>query len=319
MNILVTGGAGFIGSHLMERLLAGKHKVVCLDDFNDYYSPEIKKDNLKSVKKTGAVKVYKADIRDLVKCRRIFAAENPEVVVHLAARAGVRPSLQDPLLYEDVNCHGTLNMLELSRKCGVKKFIFGSSSSVYGNSGSIPFNEDDTDIKQVSPYGTTKRIGELYCYNYHKLYDMPIVCLRFFTVYGPRQRPDMAIHKFTRLISEGKPVPMFGDGTTKRDYTYYTDIINGITASIEAGMGYEIINLGESRTVELRYLIELIGKNLGRRVRIAKFPAQPGDVDLTCADIGKARRLLGYKPQVPIERGIEEFVGWYMRRMNNEK
>ncbi|MBM4086373.1 MAG: NAD-dependent epimerase/dehydratase family protein [Planctomycetes bacterium] len=311
MATLVTGAAGFIGSHLTERLAAEGRRVVCLDDFNNYYSPEIKRGNLSAALKRPNVQLYEGDIRDAGLCERVFKRESIGQVVHLAARAGVRLSLKDPLLYEDVNCRGTLVLLELARQHHVRKFVFGSSSSVYGNSRRIPFNEDDPVSEPISPYAATKRAGELYCYNYHHLYGLPIVCLRFFTVYGPRQRPDMAIHKFTRWIDEGRPVEMFGDGSMKRDYTFYSDIVDGVVAALDAKMDFEIVNLGDSRVVELRQLIGLIERALGKSAEIQQLPEQPGDVKITYADISKATRLLGYKPKFPIEKGVELFVEWY--------
>jgi UDP-glucuronate 4-epimerase len=311
MAILVTGGAGFIGSHLLERLLSEGREVVCLDDFNDYYSPALKRRNIESVRRCGEFHLYEGDIRDKALCARIFKENRVETVVHLAARVGVRASLQEPALYQDVNVAGTANLLELSRTHGVKKFIFGSSSSVYGNNSKVPFSEDDRADEPISPYAASKRAGELLCHTYHYLYKMAIVCLRFFTVYGPRQRPDMAIHKFTRLIAAGAEVPMFGDGTMKRDYTFYADIIQGVMAAIEKDFGFEIFNLGESKTVELSYLISLIEKGLGMKARIKRMPKQPGDAETTCADVSKSRRLLGYKPSVPIELGIPIFVDWF--------
>lgn len=311
MATLVTGAAGFIGSHLTERLAAEGRRVVCLDDFNNYYAPEIKRANLSAALKMPNVQLYEGDIRDAELCERVFKRESVSQVVHLAARAGVRPSLKDPLPYEDVNCRGTLILLELARQHHVRKFVFGSSSSVYGNSRRIPFTEEDPVSEPISPYAATKRAGELYCYNYHHLYGLPTVCLRFFTVYGPRQRPDMAIHKFTRWIDEGRTVDMFGDGSTKRDYTFYSDIVDGVVAALDAKADFEIINLGDSRVVELRQLIALIERALGKSAEIRQLPEQPGDVKITYADISKATRLLGYKPKFPIEKGIEIFVQWY--------
>ncbi len=315
MAILVTGGAGFIGSHLAERLLRDGRDVVCLDDFNDYYAPALKRANMASVKQAGEVRLYEGDIRDRALCARVFQENRIETVVHLAARAGVRPSLQEPGLYYDVNCTGTINLLELARAHGVKKFVFGSSSSVYGNNAKVPFAEDDRVDEPISPYAASKRAGELLCYTYHHLYRMPIACLRFFTVYGPRQRPDMAIHKFTRLIATGAEVPMFGDGAMKRDYTFYTDILQGILAAMDKEMGFEIFNLGEANTVELRYLISLIEKSLGMKAKIKETPKQPGDVEITYADVSKSRRMLGYHPTTPIEEGIPVFVEWYRKTM----
>ncbi|NOZ19771.1 MAG: NAD-dependent epimerase/dehydratase family protein [Planctomycetes bacterium] len=311
MATLITGGAGFLGSHLMERLLERGEKLVCLDNFNNYYSPDIKRKNISEVEKKGTFELVEGDIRDKDLCSKIFADMNIDKVVHLAARAGVRASLEDPLLYQDVNCRGTMNLLELAHRRGVKKFVSASSSSVYGNNKKVPFAEDDWVGEPVSPYAATKRAGELFCHACHHLTGMPIVCLRFFTAYGPRQRPDMAIHKFTRLILNGEPIPMFGDGTTKRDYTYYSDIIDGVVASLDAEVGFEIINLGESNVVELRRLIEVIEENVGKRAEIHQLPEQPGDVKITYADVSKAKRLLGYSPSVHIEEGVRKFVEWY--------
>lgn len=312
-NILVTGGAGFIGSHLVASLLdEGRFEVVVVDDFNDFYAPALKRDNVAAYVGRPGFRLIEADIRDRERMTRVFAETRFETVVHLAARAGVRPSLAEPVLYAETNIGGTLNLLELSRESGVRQFVFGSSSSVYGINAKIPFSEDDPVRQPISPYAVTKAAGELLCHTYAHLHGIRCVALRFFTVYGARQRPDLAIHKFARLISEGRPIPVFGDGTTRRDYTYIDDIIAGIRAAMDydASM-YEAINLGESRTVELRELIALIEKELGREASIDRQPLQPGDVPQTYADISKARRLLGYHPQTPIEEGIRRFVAWF--------
>lgn len=298
----------------MERLLQRGEVLVCLDDFNDYYAPEIKRKNIAEVRRKGEFKLHEGDIRDEELCGRIFAEEKITKVVHLAARAGVRASIQEPMLYQDVNCRGVMNLLELAKKHSIEKFVFASSSSVYGNNKKVPFAETDWVGEPVSPYAATKRAGELFCYSYHHLTGMPVVCLRFFTAYGPRQRPDMAIHKFTKLIFEGKPVPMYGDGTTQRDYTFYTDIIDGVVAALDAKVGFEIVNLGESRVVELRELIRLIEESVGKKAVIQQLPEQPGDVKITYADVTKARRLLGYAPHVDIAEGIQKFVEWYRER-----
>ena len=307
MNFLVTGGAGFIGSHLSERLLRDGHRVVIVDDFNDFYDPALKRANVRAFE--DKIKLVTADIcGDL---RPVFAAQKFDAIVHLAARAGVRPSLEQPQLYTRVNIVGTQNLLELARENGVKKFVFASSSSVYGVNQKVPFSEDDPIFKPISPYAATKLSGEALSHVYHHLYGTDIVCLRFFTVYGPRQRPDLAIRKFTEAICAGKPINVFGDGTTRRDYTYIDDIMQGVLASIDRKLGYEIINLGESRTVELRELVHLIEKATGKKAQIRKLPTQPGDVPITYANVDKARRLLGYKPRVKIEEGIDRFVAWY--------
>ncbi len=309
--ILVTGGAGFIGSHLVERLIQQGEEVVVVDDFNDYYSPKIKWRNLRNVLENPLFHLEQGDIRDFPFLERIFKRYQVGEVIHLAARAGVRPSLEAPILYEEVNGLGTVNLLELCRQYKVDKFIYGGSSSVYGDTSKVPFSEDDCCAQPVSPYAATKRANELMCYTYHHLFGLKVVCLRFFTVYGPRQRPEMAIHKFTRLIDQGQEIPVFGDGSSRRDYTYIDDIIQGIIAAHEKDFGFEIFNLGESKTTDLMTLIHLIEENLGKRAKIKHLPFQPGDVKVTYADISKARSLLGYDPQVPIEEGIRRFIAWY--------
>ena len=311
MVILVTGGAGFIGSHLTERLLGRGDSVVVLDNLNDYYDPSIKKRNLSKIIEDPAATFVQGDIRDADQLDKLFTGNKFDVIVHLAARAGVRPSLEQPLLYEDVNCRGTLNLLECARKYGVSRFVFASSSSVYGNVKEIPFLEDARIDRPVSPYAATKAAGELYCHNYHHLYGVSSTCLRFFTVYGPRQRPDMAIHKFTALIDKGEPLPFYGDGTTERDYTYYTDIIDGVVASIDRDLGFEILNLGESQTTKLTELVEIIETSLGKKAQLTRLPMQPGDVTITCADVSKARKLLDYKPTTTVAEGVGRFVEWY--------
>jgi UDP-glucuronate 4-epimerase len=312
-NILVTGGAGFIGSHLVDRLLSeGQWKVSVVDDLNDFYDPAIKLANASKHENNSNYQLFKADIRDQTALQEIFAAHNFDCIVHLAARAGVRPSLDQPLLYAETNINGTMNLLELAREHGIKQFVFGSSSSVYGVNAKVPFAEDDPIRQPISPYAATKAAGELICHTYTHLYGIRSVCLRFFTVYGPRQRPDLAIHKFARLISEDKRIPVFGDGTTRRDYTFIDDIIAGVRSAIDYDKtDYEVINLGESRTVELRELIALLEKELGKTAQIDRQPLQPGDVPQTFADITKARRLLGYNPQTQIEEGIHTFVRWF--------
>ena len=311
MRILVTGGAGFIGSHLAERLLGRGDRVVVLDNLNDYYDPAIKRRNIAGALAQAGYTFVEGEILDTALLGALFDAHAFDVVVHLAARAGVRPSLEQPLLYEEVNCRGTLNILEAMRERDVRRLVFASSSSVYGNVKEIPFREDARIDRPVSPYAATKAAGELYCYNYHHLYGISSTCLRFFTVYGPRQRPDMAIHKFTRLIEGGKPLPFYGDGTTERDYTFYTDIIDGVVASIDRDLGFEILNLGESRTTSLSRLVELIEDALGKQAVPDKQPMQPGDVELTCADVTKARELLDYSPSTAVEEGIPRFVEWF--------
>lgn len=310
MAVLVTGGAGFIGSHAVERLISQGVRVVCLDDFNNFYDPVVKRNNISSALASGFCKLYEGDICDRALCERVFAEEEITEVVHLAARAGVRPSIQEPLLYEKVNVQGTLNLLQQAVKSHVKKFVLGSTSSIYGVNQKIPFSEDDPVTCPISPYASSKRAAELFCYTYHHLYELSVVCLRFFTVYGPRQRPDLAIHKFARLILDGQPIPVFGDGTSRRDYTYYSDIVDGVMAALERPFGYEIINLGNSSPVALGELIALLEEALGRKARIERLPMQPGDVPVTYADIAKAQRLLDYNPKFPIKKGLRVFVEW---------
>ena len=312
MRILVTGGAGFIGSHLCERLLARGENVTALDNFNTYYDSEIKRKNIASAQKSDNYQLFKADIRDVEKLRQIFQKHNFDVVVHLAARAGVRPSLVDPLLYQDVNIHGTMNLLELTKEFKIPKFVFASSSSVYGSNKKVPFSESDNVDFPVSPYAATKKAGELIGYTYHHLYGFSFVGIRFFTVYGPRQRPDMAIHKFTRLIDEGKEIPVFGDGQSRRDYTFVDDIVDGIMAIIDRSFGYEIFNLGDSRTIGLLEMIQTIEKSLDKKAKLKWLPFQPGDVPITYADISKAQAQLDYQPKVLFEEGINRFVAWYL-------
>lgn len=314
MTILVTGGAGFIGSHLVERLLSEDEEVVVVDNFNDFYSPDYKRENISVSLRNPRLTVYETDICDPVSCKEIFEKHPIDKIVHLAAYAGVRPSIERPLLYEEVNCKGTLHLLELSRVYKVRQFIFGSSSSVYGNNKKIPFSEDDPVNEPISPYAATKRAGELYCYNYHHLYRIPVACLRFFTVYGPRQRPDLAIRKFTELIDRDQPIPLYGDGTTQRDYTFYADIVDGVVSALHKKVDFEIINLGNSTPIQLIRLIELIERELGKKASMKRLPEQPGDVHRTYADIGKAERFLQYRPKVSIEHGIRLFVDWYKER-----
>ena len=312
-NILITGGAGFIGSHLVDRLIAEREwRVTVVDDFNDFYDPEMKRANVRQHTSDALYTLTEADIRDRASLEGTFAKTQFDCIVHLAARAGVRPSLSEPQLYAETNINGTLNLLELARQHEVKHFVFGSSSSVYGINAKLPFSEEDPVRQPISPYAATKAAGELICHSYSHLYGIRCTCLRFFTVYGARQRPDLAIHKFARLIDEGKPIPVFGDGTTRRDYTYIDDIIQGVRAAIDYDASdYEVVNLGESRTVELSELIALLERELDQKTLIDRQPLQPGDVPQTFADINKARRLLGYDPQTQIEEGIRRFVDWF--------
>lgn len=319
-KILVTGGAGFIGSHLVDHLLRQPGaRVTVVDNFNDFYDPAIKRANVASHLGRDDFELVEADIADSRAMDALFGRARFDCVVHLAARAGVRPSLKDPLAYEETNVRGTFALLEAARRSNVSKFVFGSSSSVYGVNSKLPFCEDDPIANPISPYAATKIAGEAACHAYGHLYDMRVVCLRFFTVYGARQRPDLAIHKFARLISLEQPIPIFGDGSTRRDYTYIDDIISGVIAAIRYDRSqFEVINLGESQTIELRRLVELLEGALGKRAIIDQQPLQPGDVPITYADVSKARRLLGYEPSTPIETGIERFVEWFMKQCDNE-
>ncbi len=315
MKILLTGAAGFIGSHFAETLLKQGHQVLSIDNLNPFYDPAIKERNLQTIKKSLSDPEQfldlRGDIRDASFIHNVFETHRPDEVVHLAAMAGVRPSIADPVTYQEVNIRGTMNLLESMKKFGISRMIFASSSSVYGNNPKVPFSEEDFVDHPISPYAATKKAGELICYTYHHLYQFTVVALRFFTVYGPRQRPEMAIHKFTRLIDEGKPVPMFGDGTTKRDYTYIDDIIDGMERVRKIESGFHLFNLGESRTTALIDLIRLIEDALGKKARIERLPQQPGDVNITYADISRAHRELGYAPQTTMEEGIRKFVAWY--------
>jgi UDP-glucuronate 4-epimerase len=310
-TILVTGGAGFIGSHLSARLLARGEDIVCLDDFNDYYDPAFKRQNIEPFSASPRWHLIEGDIRDASLVDETYRAFGVTTTVHLAARAGVRPSIRHPRLYEEVNGVGTLNLLEAARRSGARTFIFGSSSSVYGTNSKVPFAEDDPITCPVSPYAATKRANELMAYTYHHLYGLSVACLRFFTVYGPRQRPEMAIYHFTEKLARGEAVPRYGDGSTARDYTYIDDIVAGILAALDAAPAFEIVNLGGSRTTTLQRLIELIAEAVGSEPRVSEMPPQPGDVPITFADVSKAKTLWGWEPQVPIEEGIRRFVRWF--------
>jgi UDP-glucuronate 4-epimerase len=309
MKALVTGAAGFIGSHLSERLVGEGWEVVGVDNFDDFYDPRIKRRNIEALLKDKGFQLLEADIRDSAAMHGAVGG-GIDIIVHLAARAGVRPSIAKPLLYADVNVNGTVVLLEAAKERGIEKFIFGSSSSVYGNNEKVPFSEDDNVDFPISPYAATKKAGELICHTYHHLYDISITCLRFFTVYGPRQRPDLAIHKFARLIEEGKAIPVYGDGTMMRDFTYIDDIINGTTAAMEKCSGFNIYNLGESRPIVVNDLIIEIEKALGKKAVKEYLPVQPGDVERTYADVSKAVGELGYNPSTTIESGLAGFVEW---------
>ena len=311
MATLVTGGAGFIGSHLCEALLNKGTNVVCVDDFNDYYSPKFKNDNIRFCLKNKNFRLYKADIANTKNLEPVFKKNKIEKIVHLAARAGVRASIQHPLLYGNVNVLGTLNMLILSTQYKIKNFIFGSSSSVYGNAVKVPFSEKDETSKPISPYAATKKAAELICYTYSQLYNIPVTCLRLFTVYGPRGRPDMAPYKFTELIYNEKELPIFGDGTSKRDYTYVADIVNGIMNALDNEFEFEIINLGNSNPVELNKFVAIIEENVGKKAKIKRLPIQPGEVKITYSDIRKAKKLLDWEPKIKINEGMNKFIDWY--------
>jgi len=316
-RVLLTGGAGFIGSHLARALLGSEPQLAIVDNLNDFYSAAWKQANLAEVRRIGDFEFFPTDILDIHSLRGTFASCQPDIVIHLAAYAGVRPSIERPLLYQQVNVAGTLNLLELCREFKVPKFIFGSSSSVYGATSRAPFSEDQVELRPISPYAATKLAGEMLAYTYAHLYGTSVICLRFFTVYGPRQRPDLAIHKFTGLIEAGLPVPVFGDGSTGRDYTWVDDIVAGVLASMTwdppavNGARFEVFNLGNSHPVTLNELLDVLENVTGRHVTRDYRPLQPGDVPLTWADVSKSERLLGYRPSTPLRQGIEKFVAWY--------
>ena len=312
-RILVTGGAGFIGSHLVDTLLERGDEVAVIDDFNDFYSPEEKENNVASHLKDKNFKLNRGDIRDRGLLEKVFSGSRPEVVVHLAARAGVRPSLEDPGLYEEVNVGGTYNLLELSKDYNVKNFVFASSSSVYGENKKVPFSESDPVDNPISPYAATKKSGELICYTYHHLYGLPVTCLRFFTVYGPRQRPDLAIRKFMERIDRGEKISVYGDGSMKRDFTYIDDIVRGIIASIDNPFDYEIINLGNSTPISVSDLVKNLEKVMGKDAKIKCESEKPGDVPITYASTEKAERLLGFSPATPIDAGLETMYKWIQK------
>lgn len=311
----VTGGAGFIGSSLSERLLEEGNKVVSIDNFCDFYNPEIKEKNIKGLQTNSNYKLYRADIRDREELNKIFDENNIDIVIHLAAMAGVRPSIENPILYQEVNCMGTQNILEEMRLHNISNLVMASSSSVYGNCREVPFNEEMVVDYAISPYAATKKANEVMTHVYHKLYSMNVIMLRFFTVYGPRQRPDLAINKFTRLMLNDEEIPMFGDGTTSRDYTYIDDIVDGIIKACNYTLNnkevYEILNIGNSSPISLKEMINIIGKVLNKIPKIKQLPMQPGDVDRTYADITKAKKLLCYEPKTSFEDGIKKFIIWY--------
>jgi len=319
VSVLVTGGAGFIGSHVSERLVERGESVVVVDSFDPFYDPAVKHRNLETVLASGCVRLVIADICDREAVEQGIGEENIDAVIHLAARAGVRPSLERPHDYVRTNVEGTVSMLELARRRGIRAFVMGSSSSVYGDSTPVPFSEQEPASSPISPYAATKRAGELLCHTYAHLYGLSVICLRLFTVYGPRQRPDLAIHKFARLMTAGKPIPFFGDGQTERDYTYVDDIVNGIEAAVSwsrsaAPGAFETVNLGESTTTSLAHLVDMLSGELGVTPSFSRLPSQPGDVQRTFASVDKARELLGYNPQTPMEEGIRRFVEWFRRQ-----
>jgi UDP-glucuronate 4-epimerase len=313
MVYLVTGGAGFIGSHLVERLLAEGNRVIVLDNFDDFYAPALKRRNLARALEHPDFRLVEGDIRDMALVTKILREEKVEGVAHLAARPGVRPSIRDPLLYAELNICGTISLLEACRQCGVHRVLFASSSSVYGKNIKVPFGEGDPTNHPISPYAATKKTGELFGYTYHSLYGLDIVCLRYFTVYGPRQRPEMAIHQFTRRIHEGKEISLFGDGSSERDYTYIDDAIEGTVRALGQDHGFEIYNIGGSRTVSLSRLIRLIEEKVGEKAQVKHQPMPPGDIPRTFADIRKAREALQYSPKVGIEEGLSRFIRWYRK------
>ena len=311
MNILVTGGAGFLGSHICERLLLQKNRVICIDNFNDYYDPAIKEENISGFKESSDFLLHRSDILDRDKLDGVFSENQVDIIIHLAARAGVRPSIENAGLYEKVNVEGTINLLDCARKFDVKRFIFASSSSVYGGNKKIPFSETDNVDNPVSPYAATKKAGELICYTYSHLFNISIFCYRFFTVFGPRQRPEMAIHKFIREILSETPLVMYGDGSSSRDYTYIDDVTDVVTSNLDNVNGYEVFNLGNSRPVMLMELVRIIEEVTGKTARIEHKEMQPGDVPATFADIIKARKMLKYNPKTSLEEGVKKFVLWY--------
>jgi UDP-glucuronate 4-epimerase len=316
-RVLLTGGAGFIGSHLAEALLRAGTILSIVDNLNDFYPATWKKANVEDIRHLGEFEFFGCDICQFDSLRSVFSRTRPEIVIHLAAYAGVRPSIERPRLYEQVNVAGTVNLLELCREFQVPRLIFGSSSSVYGATSEAPFSEDHVELRPISPYAATKLSGEMLAYTYAHLFDIATVCLRFFTVYGPRQRPDLAIHKFTALIEAGMPVPIFGDGTTGRDYTYIEDIVAGVTSALAyepqaSGLAkFDVFNLGNSHPVTLLELVGLLENIIGRKAVRERRPLQPGDVPLTWADISKSKRLLGYAPRTPLCEGLKKFVHWY--------
>lgn len=311
MRVLITGGAGFIAYHVASALIVRHDEVSLLDNFNSFYDPEIKRRNVRDLQAKGRAPLHTVDILDRERLRQVFEEVRPEAVVHLAAWAGVRPSLEKPDLYASVNVTGTVNMLEMAREYSTRCFVFGSSSSVYGGNTKVPFSEEDPVDRPVSPYAATKRAGELLCHTYAHNFSMHVTCLRFFTVYGPRQRPEMAIHKFAQLMADGKEIPVYGTGDSRRDYTYVEDIVAGVLGALDANPQFEIVNLGESQTTTLLELVGHLENALDMKARLRFLPNQAGDMTVTYADIGRARRILGYNPQTPIKEGIRLFADWF--------
>jgi UDP-glucuronate 4-epimerase len=316
-SVLLTGGAGFIGSHLAEALLRAGARLSIVDNLNDFYSPASKQANLEEVRLAGTYEFFAADICDIGHLRDVFIRSEPELVIHLAACAGVRRSIKQPQLYQRVNVGGTVNILELCREFAVSKMIFGSSSSVYGATGTVPFSEAQTELRPISPYAATKLAGEMLAYTYARLFGIMVICLRFFTVYGPRQRPDLAVHKFTGLLEAGLPLPIFGDGSSGRDYTHVDDIVAGVMASVDYeppvadGARFEVFNLGNSHPVSVMQMVALLEELTGRNAIYEPQPVQSGDVPFTWADVSKAKRLLGYNPRISLENGLKDFVVWH--------
>ncbi|MBM3709244.1 MAG: NAD-dependent epimerase/dehydratase family protein [Actinobacteria bacterium] len=321
MNILVTGGAGFIGSHICEKLVSLKNSVICIDNFNDYYNPDIKENNISALpeEQSNLFTLYREDILNKYALDEIFSKHRIDMVIHLAARAGVRPSINNASLYEQVNVQGTINLLDACRNHGISRFIFASSSSVYGGNNKIPFSEHDNVDNPVSPYAATKKAAELVCYTYFYLFKISFFVYRFFTVYGPRQRPEMAIHKFTRRILNNKEIYVYGDGSSSRDYTYIDDITDVILNNLENIKGFEIFNLGNSNPVKISDLINTIEKITAKKAVINYIDPQAGDMKVTYADILKARKMLKYNPKISIEEGVKKFVEWYIETKNKNK
>ncbi len=320
MSILITGAAGFIGSWTAKELIKGGNDIVGIDNFNGYYNPKYKEENIKDINdiKGAKIKLYRADIRNFDSLKKIFSKNKIDKIIHLAAMVGVRPSIENPMIYEEVNVRGTLNLLEIAKENSIKKLVFASSSSVYGDMDKSPFSEKDAANSQISPYAATKKSGEILCYTYSSLYKIPTICLRLFTVYGPRGRPDMAPYKFVDRIMHNKEIEMYGDGSTRRDYTFITDIVSGVLRAVESGANYEIINLGCGNPVKLKDFIGVIENALGRNAIIKQKEMQPGDVKQTYADISKARKLLGYSPKIKINEGVKIFCEWYLKERHEK-